>query len=177
MRWAPSGTSLPLPASARPHGRAGQHRRLNQVGRQSYGEATGVTQTTRNFGASVGLAALGTLFTAMVARRLTSDLVRDGVPRAKAAQIVAGASQSQFGGSKSLGGQHSSQALAIADDAVAYGMHTVLIGMAVIMAVAFLVALVGLRRGLHYSADAEQAGEGQPAGVTEPSGLASGDTG
>jgi len=32
---------------------------INQVGRLSYGEATGVTQTTRNFGASFGLAAPG----------------------------------------------------------------------------------------------------------------------
>jgi EmrB/QacA subfamily drug resistance transporter len=34
---------------------------INQVGRLSYGEATGITQTVRNFGASFGLAALGTL--------------------------------------------------------------------------------------------------------------------
>ncbi len=129
---------------------------VNQAGRASYGEATGITQTTRNFGASVGIAGLGTLFTAMIASRLTSDLVREGVSKPKATQIASSASQSQLGGTKGVPGHHSPQALAIAHDAVAYGMRSVLIGMAVIMAVSFVVALVGLRRGLHYSADAEE---------------------
>ena len=42
---------------------------INQVGRLSYGEATGITQTTRNFGASFGLAALGTLLVTVERRR------------------------------------------------------------------------------------------------------------
>jgi EmrB/QacA subfamily drug resistance transporter len=132
---------------------------LNQAGRQSYGEATGVTQTTRNFGASVGIAGLGTLFTAMVARRLTSDLVRAGVPAAKASEIASGASQRQPGGASALGGQHASRAATIAHDAVAYGMRAVLIGMAVIMALACLAALIGLRSGFHSAAEPEAAGE------------------
>jgi EmrB/QacA subfamily drug resistance transporter len=149
---------------------------LNQAGRQSYGEATGVTQTTRNFGATVGIAGLGTLFTAMVARRVTSDLVRAGVPRGKATRIASGASQSQFGGSTSLGGQHSTQALTIAHDAVAYGMRAVLVGMAVIMALALLIASVGLRRGIHYSADAHVKGD-ETVGIAEPSETPSAATG
>ena len=34
---------------------------VNRAGDLSYGEATGITQTIRNFGASLGLAALGTI--------------------------------------------------------------------------------------------------------------------
>ena len=34
---------------------------VNRAGNLSYGEATGITQTIRNFGASLGLAALGTI--------------------------------------------------------------------------------------------------------------------
>jgi EmrB/QacA subfamily drug resistance transporter len=150
---------------------------LNQARRQSYGEATGVTQTTRNFGASVGIAGLGTLFTAMVARSITSQLVGTGVPRATAAQIAGGASQRQLGGSQSFGGQHSAQALAIAHHAVAYGMRAVLFGMAAIMAVAFLVALLGLRSGIHYAADAGRPAEDEPTAAGEPSGIRSGSTG
>jgi hypothetical protein len=132
---------------------------INQAGRLSYGEATGVTQTTRNFGASLGLAALGTLFTAMIARRLRSELVSDGVPRAQAAKIASTASQGQFGSSGALGGHGGAAqaALHAAHDAVAYGMRAVLFAMAGIMAVAFFVALLGLRRGFHFGTEAEPA--------------------
>ena len=34
---------------------------LNRVPRSRYGEATGITQTVRNFGSSLGLAMLGSL--------------------------------------------------------------------------------------------------------------------
>ncbi len=132
---------------------------INQAGRLSYGEATGVTQTTRNFGASVGLAALGTLFTAMIASRLTTELVSDGVPRVEATKIASAASQGQFGSSQALGGHGGAAqaALDAAHNAVAYGMRAVLFGMAGIMAVAFLVALIGLRRGFHHGTEADQA--------------------
>ncbi len=131
---------------------------INQAGRLSYGEATGVTQTTRNFGASVGLAALGTLFTSMIANRLTTELVSAGVPRAQATKIASSASQSQFGSSKALAGHGgvAQAALHAARDAVAYGMRAVLFGMAGVMAVAFLVALIGLRRGFHHAGDVDQ---------------------
>lgn len=129
---------------------------INQVGRLSYGEATGVTQTTRNFGASVGLAALGTLFTSMIANRLTTDLVSYGVPRSQATKIASRASQSEFGGSRTLAGHGGAAqaALHAAHDAVAYGMRAVLFGMATVMAIAFMVALIGLRRGFHHASDA-----------------------
>ena len=136
---------------------------INQAGRLSYGEATGVTQTTRNFGASVGLAGLGTLFTAMIASRLRTELVSDGVPRAQATKIASTASQGQFGSSKALGGHGGvAQAAArAAHDAVAYGTRAVLFAMAGVMAVAFFVALIGLRRGFHHGTEADGAAAGE----------------
>jgi cation transporter-like permease len=106
----------------------------------------------------VGLAALGTLFTSMIASRLTTELVSDGVPRAQATKIASSASQSQFGSSRALAGHGGAAqaALHAAHDAVAYGMRAVLFGMAGVMAVAFLVALIGLRRGIHHASDADQ---------------------
>jgi MFS family permease len=132
---------------------------INQVPRQSFGEATGVTQTMRNYGGSVGLAALGTLFTATIASKVTSELIeRAHLPRAKAAQIAKTASQSQFGSANGISGHSSPQALSIAHDAVAYATRDVLYGMAVAMAVAFLAALIGLRRGIHHADEEGQSG-------------------
>ena len=53
---------------------------INQVGRLSYGEATGITQTMRNFGASFGLAALGTLLVTVERTHLVSRLEGLGLP-------------------------------------------------------------------------------------------------
>jgi predicted MFS family arabinose efflux permease len=139
---------------------------INQAGRQSYGEATGVTQTTRNFGASVGLAALGTLFTSMIASRLTTDLVARGVSRAQATKIAATASQGQFGSSKGLGGHGGPNALLVVHDAIAYGMRDVLFAMSGVMLVAFLTAVIGLRKGIHIAGGGEpDLGESQQPAV------------
>jgi len=132
---------------------------LNQVGRQSYGEATGITQTTRNLGGSVGLAALGTLFTTMIGSRVTADLLKQGAPRSQATKIGSTVSQSTFGGSADFAGHTSTQTLNIVHNAIAYGMRDVLYGMATAMAIAFLAALIGLRRGIHV--------EGQQVGGTQ----------
>jgi EmrB/QacA subfamily drug resistance transporter len=141
---------------------------LNQAGRLSYGEATGVTQTTRNFGGSLGLAALGTLFTSMIARRFTTDLVSHGVPRATATQIASAASRSQFG---STSGHNSAQALQVVHDSIAYGMRAVLFSMSAVMIVGFLAAVIGLRRGIHHAgdvADSQEASDTEPAEKREP---------
>jgi EmrB/QacA subfamily drug resistance transporter len=136
---------------------------LNQVGRQSYGEATGVTQTTRNLGGSVGLAALGTMFSSMIGSRVTADLLsRHLVPSALATKIGSIASQHTYGGSEGTGHTFP-QETSIVHDAVAYGMRDVLFGMAAIMAVAFLAGMIGLRRGVHL---AEEEPPGGSSGAT-----------
>jgi len=125
---------------------------INQAGHLSYGEATGITQTTRNFGASLGLAALGTLLSSSIRTRLSQSFVKAGLSPAAAAKAAGHAAQSQIGSVKGT----SAQAMRVAADAVAYGMRSVLLAMAIIMGVACLVALFGLRRGIHHAADAPE---------------------
>jgi predicted MFS family arabinose efflux permease len=137
---------------------------INQAGRLSSGEATGITQTTRNFGASLGLAALGTLLTSSVRSRVAAELVKKGLSSDAAAVAASHASQNQLGGSS--GG--SAAAVRVAADAVAYGTRSVLSAMAIIMAVACLVGVVGLRRGIHHASDAEPAGEASAVSGATP---------
>ena len=53
---------------------------VNRASRLSYGEATGITQTVRNYTASLGLAILGTLLVTEMRTRTASSLVSQGVP-------------------------------------------------------------------------------------------------
>ena len=53
---------------------------VNRASRLSYGEATGITQTVRNYTASLGLAILGTLLITEMKTRTASSLEAQGVP-------------------------------------------------------------------------------------------------
>src|SRR5580700_30337 len=65
---------------------------VNRASRYSYGEATGITQTVRNYGASLGFAILGTILISEFRSRITSSLIAMGEPApaasAQAAQIA-----------------------------------------------------------------------------------------
>jgi EmrB/QacA subfamily drug resistance transporter len=132
---------------------------LNRAPSTSYGEATGITQTVRNYGASLGLAILGTVLVTVLRSDLTTSLIAQGVPSAQAHHAAASA-LSQGRGSTSVTPQ-----FVRADFADA--IHVVLWGMAAAMAVAAVVALVGLRRGVHVAAAAPQRGSSM-AGTTNP---------
>jgi EmrB/QacA subfamily drug resistance transporter len=112
---------------------------VNRAGNLSYGEATGITQTIRNYGASLGLAVLGTVLLFSYRSRLTTSLQALHVPNAAArANSLA---QSQGGsGSRSSIPHFVSLDFAHATEAVLYVMCG-------IMAVAAVVALFGLQRG------------------------------
>src|SRR5208282_6013490 len=75
---------------------------VNRASRLSYGEATGITQTVRNYAASLGLAVLGTILVSQFRSRVTTSLVGLGLSRARAAAEASAISQSQ-GGSGSVG--------------------------------------------------------------------------
>ena len=51
---------------------------VNRASRLSYGEATGITQTVRNYAASLGLAILGTILVSQFRSRVTTSLVARG---------------------------------------------------------------------------------------------------
>ena len=126
---------------------------VNRASVLSYGEATGITQTVRNFAASLGLAILGTILVTEMRSRITTSLVARGVSRAHAAAEAAGISQSQ-----GASGSVRSIPHFIRLD-FAYSSRTVFYVMAGIMAVAAVVALVGLEAGLQEEA---QEAESEP---------------
>src|ERR1700691_3992689 len=115
---------------------------VNRASRYSYGEATGITQTVRNYGASVGFAILGTILISEFRSAITSSLTAKGLPGPAAAAEAAKIAQLQ-GGS---GNPAAIPAFIRADFAGA--THDVLYVMAGIMAAAFLVAIRGLTRGV-----------------------------
>jgi MFS family permease len=115
---------------------------INRASRYSYGEATGVTQTVRNYGASLGFAILGTILISRFRSEINSSLVAKGLPGPAASAEAKKIAQFQGG----HGNVATIPPFIRADFAGA--TRDVLYAMAVIMAVAALVALRGLRRGV-----------------------------
>ena len=120
---------------------------VNRASRLSYGEATGITQTVRNYGASLGFAILGTVLISVFRSNIYNSLVAKGVPSAAAAAQAASDAQLQGGGSSSGGNGVASIPQFIRAD-YASATEAVLTGMGVIMAVAAVAALAGLKRGV-----------------------------
>jgi len=125
---------------------------INRASRYSYGEATGITQTVRNYGASLGFAILGTILITRFRTAITSSLTAKGLPGPAASAQAAKIAQLQGGN----GNITAIPQFIRADFASA--TRDVLYSMCVIMAVAALVALRGLKRGVQE--DTEAAGTG-----------------
>jgi EmrB/QacA subfamily drug resistance transporter len=117
---------------------------VNRASRLSYGEATGITQTVRNYAASLGLAVLGTISVTEFRSHLTSSLISQGVPAGRASAAAASGSQSRSGSLASI--PHFVRL------DFAQATQTVLYVMAGVMAVAAVVALLGLRFGVQEEA-------------------------
>jgi len=135
---------------------------VNRASRLSYGEATGITQTVRNYSASLGLAILGTILVSQMRSRITNSLVARGLTRAHAHAIAANLSQSRSGSVTSI--PHYVRL------DFAYATRSVLYVMAAIMAAAAVVALTGLRAGVQQ--DTEAAEVDHEAGAGERTALA-----
>ena len=119
---------------------------VNRASRLSYGEATGITQTVRNYTASLGLAILGTLLVTEMRTRTASSLVSRGVPSPQASVEASRISQSQ--GNEAAGPIPHFIRLDFAS-----ATHSVLVAMAGAMAAAAVVAILGLRRGVQVESD------------------------
>jgi EmrB/QacA subfamily drug resistance transporter len=123
---------------------------LNRVSGSRYGEATGITQTVRNFGSSLGLAVLGTVLILENKANLESTLSAQGIPKAKADQIADSVTQGSGGSEATLAehaGAHAQTILAAVQHDFALASRTVFYAMAGVMAVAFLVALKWMPSG------------------------------
>jgi hypothetical protein len=53
---------------------------VNRASKFAYGEATGITQTIRNYVGSLGLAILGTILVSQLRCRITTSLIAQGLP-------------------------------------------------------------------------------------------------
>jgi EmrB/QacA subfamily drug resistance transporter len=121
---------------------------VNRASRYSYGEATGITQTVRNYGASLGFAVLGTVLLTEFRNQITSTLEAKGLSSGAAAAQAAKIAQLQ-GGSGSV----SAIPQFIRAD-FASSVQIVLYVMCAIMAAAGVVALVGLKGGVQEDTEA-----------------------
>ncbi|WP_241002368.1 MFS transporter [Streptomyces sp. CB01881] len=126
---------------------------VNRASRLSYGEATGITQTVRNYAASLGLAVLGTVLVTDLRTQLTDSLVAQGLPHAQAVAEATHLSQvqAQSGGS----GSTATIPQFFRDD-FAHATQTVLYWMAAIMVAAAVVAVIGLRPGVQAETAADE---------------------
>jgi MFS family permease len=134
---------------------------VNRASRLSYGEATGITQTVRNYAASLGLAILGTILVSQMRSRVTTSLIALGVPSARAHSQASSIAQSQG----NTGNVASIPHFVRLD--FAYATRSVLYVMAAIMAAAAVVAFVGLRAGLQEEMDV-MAAEAEPGVESGP---------
>lgn len=123
---------------------------MNRVPRSRYGEATGITQTVRNFGSSLGLAVLGTVLILQNKSNLETTLGEEGLPESKADQI-AGALSESAGGTEAavteVAGAQAQMIFSAVQYDFALASRTVFYGMAVAMVVAFVVSLIWMPSG------------------------------
>ena len=118
---------------------------VNRAPSTSYSEVTGITQTARNFGASLGLAVLGAILITRNDTNVTAALTKHGVPSGVAHRVAA-----SFGGSGPGAGAGRGQPTAVVHDvqlAFAHSTQTVFYIMAGVLAATFIVALRWLPRG------------------------------
>ena len=67
---------------------------INRAPATSYGEATGITQTVRNFGSSLGMAVLGTILITQNKVNIEDSLGGFGIPKGEADSIADSMSES-----------------------------------------------------------------------------------
>jgi EmrB/QacA subfamily drug resistance transporter len=139
---------------------------LNRASRTAYGAVTGLTQTVRNFGGSLGLAVLGSILITQVTSKVVKTLTGFGVPSAAAHRVaheVSGASGAAASGRSTSGPVNRAITHAVQLD-FAHATRTVIWGMAGAMVLAFVAALVWMPRGKVEEPVAEP-GTAQPQAV------------
>jgi EmrB/QacA subfamily drug resistance transporter len=137
---------------------------LNRVSRDRYGEATGITQTVRNFGSSLGLAVLGSVLILENRSHLETTADKHGFSKEVGKEIADQISQGTGAGEspEHLPAQVQKVIDAIPHD-FAMASRTVFYGMAAVMAVAFVIALVAMPSG-RVETEVEDFGEPTSAG-------------
>ena len=124
---------------------------VNRAPSTSYSEVTGITQTARNFGASLGLAILGAILVSREPHEYHQRADQSGRARAAAHKVAGSLSASRRRGLRRRGSHP-----ALVHDvqlAFAHSTQTVFYIMAGVMAASFLVAVRRLPRGRIEPAD------------------------
>ncbi len=122
---------------------------LNHAPKTSYGEATGITQTVRNFASSLGLAVLGTVLISENRANIESSFAGLGVPKEKSDEVADALSQGGSGIGRLADelGRKAGEAFAGVPGDFALASRTIFYAMAGAMVVAFVIALVALPGG------------------------------
>jgi MFS family permease len=140
---------------------------VNRASRLSYGEATGITQTVRNYAASLGLAVLGTILVSGLRSHLASSLAARGLAPRQASAAAARIAEHEGGN----GGVATIPHFVRMD--FAYASQTVFYVMTGIMGAAAVVAMLGLRFGRQQDTPEHDADETRRTpGPSEPEVLA-----
>lgn len=131
---------------------------INRAPRASYGEATGILQTVRNFGGSIGLAVFGTVLILQNKSNIESSLGELGLPKQRADQIADAPSQSgggaPSGGLSDATGRAAQRAFEAVQHDFALSTRAVFYVMAGVLVVAYVVAHLAMPGG---RAEAETA--------------------
>ncbi|MFG2639371.1 MFS transporter [Streptomyces sp. NPDC048370] len=121
---------------------------VNRAIGTSYGEVTGITQTVRNYAASVGMAVFGTLLSRAMTENVTETLRERGFSPGVADQVARGISDSVSGHGDSTPPTGSGQVAEATRDAMtaiqadfAQANQWVFYGMAIALGLAFLCAV------------------------------------
>ncbi len=138
---------------------------VNRASSSSYSEVTGITQTARNFGASLGLAVLGAILISKDETNISAALTKHGVPSTVAHKIA-----TSFSSSAASSGASSKHAASLVHDvqiAFAHSTQTVFYIMAGVMAVTFLIAVRRLPPGrVELAAEPDAAAPAVPLDAT-----------
>jgi hypothetical protein len=119
---------------------------INRAPADSYAEATGITQTVRNYGAALGMAILGTILITQNKVNIEDNLGKLGIPKAQSDQIAADiVSGAQQGGSS--GGAQAAEIFKGIQTSYAQSTQTIFYVMAGVLALIFIYSLIFVPRG------------------------------
>jgi EmrB/QacA subfamily drug resistance transporter len=118
---------------------------VNRAPSSSYSEVTGITQTARNFGASLGLAVLGAILISRNMTNVSNALTKAGVPSGVAHQVASSLSTNGPGSTSGTG--RSPAVVHQVQLAYAHSTQTVFFILAGVMAATFIIAVRWMPRG------------------------------
>lgn len=154
---------------------------INRAPNTSYGEATGITQTVRNYAAAFGLAVLGTILTTKNQSNVEDKLGALGLPTAESDKIAHAMTSAGGGDQEALAGHASGaqidKVFHAVQEAFASSTSTIFYIMGGLMVVCYIVAHFGMVGGKmkEIVADGDAASGQQADEPAEPQAAGSSD--